>query len=48
MFGWVALIAAFAFQALALNKGQISIVRPVLATELVFMLGVAITQAPCC
>jgi drug/metabolite transporter (DMT)-like permease len=38
MFGWAALIAAFVFQALALNKGQISIVQPVLATELVFML----------
>jgi drug/metabolite transporter (DMT)-like permease len=39
LFGWVALIAAFAFQAIALNKGQISIVQPVLATELVFMLA---------
>jgi drug/metabolite transporter (DMT)-like permease len=39
LFGWVALIAAFIFQALALNKGQISIVQPVLATELVFMLA---------
>jgi len=39
LFGWVALIAAFVFQALALNKGQISIVQPVLATELVFMLA---------
>jgi drug/metabolite transporter (DMT)-like permease len=38
LFGWVALIAAFVFQALALNRGQISIVQPVLATELVFML----------
>ena len=38
LFGWVALIAAFAFQALALNKGEISVVQPVLATELVFML----------
>ena len=38
LFGWVALIAAFVFQALALNKGQLSIVQPVLATELVFML----------
>jgi drug/metabolite transporter (DMT)-like permease len=35
----VALIAAFLFQALALNKGQISVVQPVLATELVFMLA---------
>jgi len=38
LFGWVALIAAFLFQALALHNGQISIVQPVLATELVFML----------
>jgi drug/metabolite transporter (DMT)-like permease len=38
LFGWVALIAAFVFQALALHDGQISIVQPVLATELVFML----------
>ena len=38
MFGWVALIAAFAFQALALSQGQISVVQPLLATELVFML----------
>jgi len=38
LFGWVALIAAFVFQALALAKGQLSIVQPVLATELVFML----------
>jgi drug/metabolite transporter (DMT)-like permease len=39
LFGWGALIAAFVFQAIALNKGQISIVQPVLATELVFMLA---------
>ena len=38
LFGWVALVAAFVFQALALNRGQISVVQPVLATELVFML----------
>jgi drug/metabolite transporter (DMT)-like permease len=38
LFGWVALIAAFVFQALALNEGQISVVQPLLATELVFML----------
>ena len=38
LFGWVTLIAAFVFQALALNRGQLSIVQPVLATELVFML----------
>jgi drug/metabolite transporter (DMT)-like permease len=38
LFGWVALIAAFVFQALALHDGLLSIVQPVLATELVFML----------
>jgi drug/metabolite transporter (DMT)-like permease len=38
MFGWVALIGAFLFQALALHNGLISVVQPVLATELVFML----------
>ena len=38
LFGWVALAAAFVFQALALNNGLISVVQPMLATELVFML----------
>ena len=38
LFGWVALAAAFVFQALALHDGLLSIVQPVLATELVFML----------
>jgi drug/metabolite transporter (DMT)-like permease len=38
LFGWVALAAAFVFQALALYNGLLSIVQPVLATELVFML----------
>ncbi len=38
LLGWVALIAAFVFQALALSHGQISVVQPLLATELVFML----------
>ena len=38
LFGWVALIAAFVFQALALHDGLLSIVQPMLATELVFML----------
>jgi drug/metabolite transporter (DMT)-like permease len=38
LLGWAALIAAFAFQALALSQGQISVVQPLLATELVFML----------
>jgi drug/metabolite transporter (DMT)-like permease len=38
LLGWAALIGAFVFQALALNEGQISVVQPLLATELVFML----------
>jgi len=38
LFGWAALAGAFVFQALALHNGLISIVQPVLATELVFML----------
>ena len=38
LLGWAALIAAFLFQALALSEGQISVVQPLLATELVFML----------
>ena len=38
LFGWAALAAAFVFQALALSQGQISVVQPLLATELVFML----------
>jgi drug/metabolite transporter (DMT)-like permease len=38
LFGWVALAAAFVFQALALHFGLISVVQPLLATELVFVL----------
>jgi hypothetical protein len=38
LFGWVALVGAFVFQALALHIGLISVVQPLLATELVFML----------
>ena len=38
LLGWAALIAAFIFQALALSRGEISVVQPLLATELVFML----------
>ncbi len=38
LFGWVALAGAFVFQALALHDGQISIVQPLLATELIFAL----------
>ena len=36
--GWVALAAAFVFQALALHRGQLSVVQPLLVTELVFAL----------
>jgi drug/metabolite transporter (DMT)-like permease len=38
LFGWVALAAAFLFQALALHIGLVSVVQPLLATELVFAL----------
>jgi drug/metabolite transporter (DMT)-like permease len=38
LFGWAALAGAFVFQALALHDGQLSVVQPLLATELVFML----------
>ncbi|MGO9488665.1 MAG: DMT family transporter [Solirubrobacteraceae bacterium] len=36
LFGWTAAIAAFVFQAAALNNGQLSIVQALLVTELVF------------
>jgi hypothetical protein len=38
LFGWVALAAAFVFQALALNSGLLSVVQPLMATELIFAL----------
>ncbi len=38
LFGWVALAGAFVFQAFALHDGQISIVQPLMATELIFAL----------
>ena len=38
LFGWVALAAAFVFQAFALHLGLVSVVQPLLATELVFVL----------
>lgn len=37
--GWVALIAAFVFQALALHHGDLSVVQPLLVVELVFALA---------
>jgi hypothetical protein len=36
--GWAAAAAGFAFQAIALHSGQLSIVQPLLVTELVFAL----------
>jgi drug/metabolite transporter (DMT)-like permease len=36
--GWIALAGGFVFQALALNAGQLSVVQPLLVTELVFAL----------
>jgi hypothetical protein len=39
LFGWVAAVAAFVFQAAALNNGELSIVQAALVTELVFGLG---------
>ena len=38
LLGWAALAGAFFFQALALHDGLVSIVQPLLATELVFAL----------
>jgi drug/metabolite transporter (DMT)-like permease len=38
LLGWVAAVGGFVFQALALNGGQLSVVQPLLVTELVFVL----------
>jgi len=38
LFGWVALAGSFVFQAVALHNGQMSVVQPLLVTELVFAL----------
>jgi drug/metabolite transporter (DMT)-like permease len=38
LIGWIAAVGAFAFQALALHDGQLSVVQPLLVTELVFVL----------
>ena len=38
LLGWVALAGAFIFQALSLHQGQMSVVQPLLVTELVFVL----------
>lgn len=37
--GWGALAGGFVFQALALHVGQLSVVQPLLVTELVFALA---------
>lgn len=36
LFGWIALLGAFVFQALALNHGAMAVVQTLLVTELVF------------
>ena len=38
LFGWIALGAAFVFQALALHDGLVSVVQPLLISEIVFAL----------
>ena len=38
LLGWAALAGAFVFQAVALHNGPISVVQPLLVTELVFVL----------
>jgi drug/metabolite transporter (DMT)-like permease len=36
--GWIAAVGGFGFQALALHNGQLSVVQPLLVTEIVFVL----------
>ena len=38
LLGGVAAVGSYAFQALALHNGQLSVVQPILVTELVFVL----------
>ena len=38
LLGWIAAVGGFAFQAAALHFGQLSVVQPILVTELVFVL----------
>ncbi len=38
LLGWIAAVGGFVFQALALHAGLISVVQPILVTELVFVL----------
>jgi drug/metabolite transporter (DMT)-like permease len=39
LLGWIAAVGGFGFQALALHNGQLSVVQPILVTELVFVLA---------
>jgi drug/metabolite transporter (DMT)-like permease len=39
LLGWIAAVGGFVFQALALHGGQLSVVQPILVTELVFVLA---------
>ena len=38
LLGWVGAVGGFAFQAVALHYGELSVVQPILVTELVFVL----------
>ena len=38
LLGWVAAVGGFVFQAVALRDGELSVVQPLLVTELVFVL----------
>ena len=38
LLGWIAAVGGFAFQAVALHYGQLSVVQPILVTELAFVL----------
>ena len=38
LLGWIAAVGGFAFQAVALHYGPLSVVQPILVTELVFVL----------
>ncbi len=38
LLGWIAAVGGFAFQAVALHYGELSVVQPILVTELVFVL----------
>lgn len=38
LLGWVGILGAFVFQAIALHNGQLSVVQPLLVSELVFAL----------